>query len=212
MVLKMAAVVCPLAFAAVIQATWFSPLPPSSSLPLIPTFGSLYVILSAQLVGDNDDRDYLFEAGRLVIEVIEARNLCNRANEPYCIAAYEHNQMLLPVAKGKNPQWRTTAILYVRVYAFLLSPCVCVRLYLCLRVSVRVCAYMCAYARVCVCVCVCVCIATYEHNQMPLPVAKGRNPQWRTTAILYVVHLWSVTSRASVKEKSHAPRVPRLSP
>lgn len=69
--------------------------------------------LYRQIVGTAEDRDVLHEPGRLMVEVIEARNLCDRAFEPYCIAAYEHNQQLMPVSKGRNPVWKSTVTLYV---------------------------------------------------------------------------------------------------
>jgi hypothetical protein len=49
---------------------------------------------------------------------VEARNLAERAQEPYCIAAYEHNQQLMPASRGRSPVWNCSVILYA------MSPCI----------------------------------------------------------------------------------------
>ncbi|KNC84042.1 AGC/AKT protein kinase [Sphaeroforma arctica JP610] len=63
-----------------------------------------------EVLGTADERDVLFQPGRLIVDLIAARDLCDRAKSPYGLASYEHNQILLPVHSGKNPVWAAQAV------------------------------------------------------------------------------------------------------
>eukprot|EP01134_Creolimax_fragrantissima_P000613 CFRG0613T1 len=65
---------------------------------------------TTEVLGTADERDVLFTPGRLVVDLIEAKDLCERAISPYCVASYEHNQILLPVSNGRSPQWGAQAV------------------------------------------------------------------------------------------------------
>eukprot|EP00123_Amoebidium_parasiticum_P013653 comp22077_c0_seq1/m.32171 comp22077_c0_seq1/g.32171 ORF comp22077_c0_seq1/g.32171 comp22077_c0_seq1/m.32171 type:complete len:524 (-) comp22077_c0_seq1:916-2487(-) len=56
-------------------------------------------------IGNHEERDVLFEPGRLLIEIVEARKLPAATSSPYCIVSYEHNQQLLPAGQGSTPRF-----------------------------------------------------------------------------------------------------------